>query len=1412
MVRLSGRLFKSIALLLFVWSLFVLCIGLLRRAGDIEMATLSKPSDQVDRFNELADLNPLSQTATRATTTGHGPGLGKITFPESDLFQVIGRINAENGAPRSHGFVSMHNGYLVVIFAIGGGRHHGGFAFYDISEPYTPTLVSSRDDDETFEIREAHNYGYSSSYGGEFAGKDLVAIQARRGVQIWDWTDIYTATRVSYLHMPGISGGDYTNANWWTFWQAPYIYVAGADSGIYIIDATDPREPVLVDRKEFSNPIPISLTGGFRIGSLYAVGNLLVVAGNDVPGYATLDISDPVNPILLDSTVMGPENYSVLVNGNRIFGAARFKELYIHDISDPQNIQQTGYFKGTNDKGGYLSYQDGYIHMGASINYVKIDVQDESNIIRVGLASSGIPDRDEDFATVLGNIVVLGDDHENGSFLIPHQSEPDNLGPIVNMISPLNGAVKQLASSRIGLTFSDLIDLRTVNNQTIQVRPIISGVVTDPLNGHFSGQSAIVNFTPADPLMANTVYEVFVPAGGVTDVSQNGLRVDYRAYFSTGSEISAPPSCEIAPVDAIKVGESVAITATALSGITPFTYTWDFGDGGQPSQTAMDGHITHAYPSAGHYVVRATISNQDGSASCVTGITVHYPIGNHPARGTTTILVDQDGSTIWNVNPDNNTVTAINTTGYAKQLEAEVGKKPTTLAQAPDGLIWVVTQDDGAVSLLDPGLASVVDKIELAIGSQPYGIVISAGQELHASGTAEGSFAYISLQAAGKLLKIDVDSRQIVGELTVVPTPRGMALSGDGSRLFIGRFISPQDRGEVVEVNPDALSIASTHVLPFDPGPDTESSGRGVPNALGQLAISPDNRRLWIPAKKDNIARGLFSDGQGHTFDSTVRTIAAQIDLEDNLERLSARHDFENSDRAIAVAFTALGDYAFVALQGSNAVAVLDVYSGQMVTQLPEVGKAPVGLVLSESGSRLFVHSYLSRSVSIYDVPRLLAGNVDARQPLKVVDAVADEMLSADVLRGKQIFHDATDSRMNQDGYISCASCHMDGGQDGRIWDRGIHGEGVRNTISLIGRGGMAHGLLHWSANFDEIQDFEHDMRTAFGGQGFLTDGDFSHGLRSHPLGTLKAGLDTDLDALAGYVSSLTDIPSSPFRNPDGALTSDGVAGKQIFERLNCSKCHGGTHFTDSELGLVHDIGTVQTSTGHRLGQPILGIDTPTLQGLWGSAPYFHNGSQASLSDLLLASNINRLHGEAGMLSTLEQDQLLSYLVQIDGRESGPPLNERPVQLIQPSANAQFSTAENILVEAASPKPLRRVSQVEFYIDGIEIGSSSAPPYQVVWQSPSLAQPRIHLVAAMIRYDNGDGSAHQRAIIIDPSIPTRTPTPTPSPTPSLTPTQTPTAEPLSPSPAPTSTPNPFPSGTGNGEEGVNQLFVPLSAH
>src|SRR5204863_2405268 len=104
----------------------------------------------------------------------------------------------------------------------------------------------------------------------------------------------------------------------------------------------------------------------------------------------------------------------------------------------------------------------------------------------------------------------------------------------------------------------------------------------------------------------------------------------------------------------------------------------------------------------------------------------------------------------------------------------------------------------------------------------------------------------------------------------------------------------------------------------------------------------------------------------------------------------------------------------------------------------------------------------------------------------------------------------------------------------------------------------------------------ENDIRNSFGGEGFMSDLLFNSGTRSQTLGDRKAGLSPELDALAAYVASLTNVHPSPFRNSDGSLTSDGVAGKALFVSSSCATCHTGNQFTDSSADILHDVGTIK--------------------------------------------------------------------------------------------------------------------------------------------------------------------------------------------------------------------------------------------
>jgi hypothetical protein len=81
---------------------------------------------------------------------------------------------------------------------------------------------------------------------------------------------------------------------------------------------------------------------------------------------------------------------------------------------------------------------------------------------------------------------------------------------------------------------------------------------------------------------------------------------------------------------------------------------------------------------------------------------------------------------------------------------------------------------------------------------------------------------------------------------------------------------------------------------------------------------------------------------------------------------------------------------------------------------------------------------------------------------------------------------------------------------------------------------------------------------------------------------------------------------------------------------------------------LLHDVGTLKPSSGKRAGQALTGIDTPTLKGLWENAPYLHDGSAATLMDVITTANPNDQHGHTSQLTSLEKQQLVAYLLQIE--------------------------------------------------------------------------------------------------------------------------------------------------------------------
>jgi fibronectin type 3 domain-containing protein len=1288
-----------------------------------------------------------------------GPGVSQPTFTAAEVTGTgrIGQIStsfptatcgASDGVTsRNNVSAFMHRGYMVGFNGRDSGKQGGGFTIYQIGGSFNGTPHNPRNPrqvmqycqqstgaaNSTRNLREQHG---QALWRDDATGQEYMAVATIRGIQIWNITDPLAMTRVSEKSIGAIEENDYDKGAWWVQAQGKYVFLTGSSNGLYIIDISNPANPV-----EVKNYTKQSL-GDFVINQGEVIGNLAVFAGaNSGKGISTVDVTDPLNAELRNDVTPADLMYTFVLAGvipgpgqhatdpSKLFlhtktfkdsdGAVESTGWKVYNLTDPSNIINVANPGGiATNKIGYGNYQDGYLHLGFSDRYSKIDVRNPTTASTIVKVKDGqnteIPaaDRDEDVATVIGNVVFAGNDHDKhpGSAFYAHQQAPDTTPPGVMYINPAPNATSLSTNTKVGVMFTDNVDMRSVNTTSFIVRPQGGSA----LPGRYSFSFNKVNFVPSTPFANNTVYEVVI--NGVQDWVGNTQTVPFTSTFTVGSGVQMAGCVLNAPSTAQNLNPTVTVnyTVTGCTGAASYQYSFKYGVNGEaPTAFASSNAGSKNYTAPNHYVVTATI--RDAAAptrlmSVTKIVTVIYPVTSGKPTRSTPIFYDdtRTPNRIHVVNPDGNTVksfdvTTMETTG-ANAWEVPVGRNPRTLAARPgtgavspaaNGDLWVVSMDEPSIRILDGATGVFKAVIVLEQGSRPFGIAFNPA----------GTRAYVTLEGSGKLLSINTDFGNspngfpsvspIKASLSVGARPRGVSVSADGTRIFVTRFISsPVEEdvdpsgtvdmkagGDVWEVRPtvgatDTLTVVGkTKILEEKFAMDSESSGRGLPNYLQAVTISPNGRYATVPSKKDNIRRGLSParDGLELTHESTVRTVVSIMDIGNNVysgsgpaylakDVIDIRRDINNADMANGSVYTSKGDYVFISL-ASNQISMYDAlnYNAATIFQTDTTGLTPQGLAIKPDDTRLYVWNFMSRTVEVYDISNLLTSTIFPK--LATLSTQAVELLpnpaqpAKSIFRGKQLFYNATDVRMSLDAYISCASCHLEGGSDETVFDFTFNqnGEGLRNTISLLGRRGTGHGKVHWTGNFDEIQDFEHPIRSLFGGLGFMSDADFNSGTRNTPLGTPKANAhdtqapyNTAIDDIAAYVTSLSQTPRSPFRNANGTLTTAGEAGRQVFIQKNCGTCHSGRDFTDSVSGNLRDVGTLTANSGKRLGQPLTGLDTPTLLGIWNTAPYLHDGSAATLMDVLNHPNATQHFGVGNVLNATEKTNLVAYLQQID--------------------------------------------------------------------------------------------------------------------------------------------------------------------
>lgn len=654
-----------------------------------------------------------------------------------------------------------------------------------------------------------------------------------------------------------------------------------------------------------------------------------------------------------------------------------------------------------------------------------------------------------------------------------------------------------------------------------------------------------------------------------------------------------PPLADAGGNRQIPVGTTVTFTATEA---TQGEITWDLGDG----NLATGREVEHTYTEPGNRLVIQQVIGAGGRRATDTArVTVYLPAADPLPVSASAMVASPDGTYLYVAQPDTHRVVRVHTATQATDFFPTC-QAPCSVALVGE-VLGVACEDDDHVDRLRASDGHRLERHVLPTGCLPVSIV------------GRGDTFQVACSGTGEVLALT--SSGPPSPSLEIPDPRGLVwLSDDtllatryrGNEGFHDRF-GPPTGGGLVRIGADELLLVP------DAGPDSDTGNRGTPNLLQSVAIRPDGGAAYFGATLANLDRGLAIDGRTPTFETTLRATIRRVDLVRGEEDVRMRVVPDDHGTVSALAADPLGTWVWVALQNTQTLMKLDAFTMQSADTILNAGHGVDALAFSPDGRTLYVHAWLSREVRAYNIH----DPGPAQAPLLwSVNTVEQEPLTPEVLRGQQLFYDAFDQRLARDGYLSCAACHPFGTADGLTWDFTHRGEGFRNTTWLLGRAGTGHGPVHWTGNFDEIHDFEGDIRNQQEGRGLLSDADWEE--TQHPLGPPKAGRSADLDALAAYVTSLDRFPVSPHTAPEG--------GEEAFLAAGCGDCHDpATEYTDSTLTpdpadyIRHDVGTWRPTSGERLAGCYDGFDTPTLLGTWQTGPYLHDGRAETIEDAIRA-------------------------------------------------------------------------------------------------------------------------------------------------------------------------------------------------
>lgn len=584
--------------------------------------------------------------------------------------------------------------------------------------------------------------------------------------------------------------------------------------------------------------------------------------------------------------------------------------------------------------------------------------------------------------------------------------------------------------------------------------------------------------------------------------------------------------------------------------------------------------------------------------------------------GTSNSLLDisTDGKLLACSNRDSGSVTIVDLDNHSKLREVKIGMHPegVTFLGSSHRLAVAVYGDDKVV-YLDADSGDELGQTE--VFDEPYGVV----------STHDGVTVFVTLDYPGRVLEIDVASRKVQREITAGSFVRGIAISADDQRIFFAEYYT----AAIKEIDRATGKVVD------------QWAGASTDNLVRQVTLHPQRPKAYFPHMRSRVT-AVHGEGSIFPYVGVVDTVRGSESRRKRIPMDSFRGNLVTAN-PWEIAVSPDGRSLFAVFAGTNDMFVCDIidddYREIGYRSYVQLGQNPRAVRVSPDNKTVYVYNALDFNV--------MALNATNMQRIAKI-TVTENPLAEDVLLGKRLFYSALQPMVGR-RWISCSSCHPDGEPDGRTWH---NPEGLRNTQSLAGMA-WTHPI-HWSADRDEVQDFELTIRgPLMQGRGLIS------GSVKESLGDPNRNLSATLDALAAYNNSHPFVLSPHAKH---GLSESAQRGREIFlsEKTQCAKCHQGPTYCDSwpqpASNIVrHDVGTGQDDPTEKMGPA---YDTPTLLGIYRTAPYLHHGRATTLEDVLTTCNPNDKHGTTSHLTPAQIGDLVEFLKALP-YENPEPLAEK---------------------------------------------------------------------------------------------------------------------------------------------------------